>query len=192
MRLLISLTTLLLVLGAPLASAQVESQTRPSSWARPIKLDGVPNLHQVAHNYYRSAQPSDEGFNALATQLKLRSIISLRAFHSDEPLTRGLNLRLTRFPIHTWHIEREDVVGSLRALRLAMATDPVLLHCQHGADRTGLISALYRVLYQDWSKREALDEMQKGEFGYHPIWGNIPSYISGVDVERLRHEIATQ
>jgi hypothetical protein len=192
MRLLLGLTTLLLLLGAPLASAQVDSQTRPSSWARRIRLDAVPNLHQVAQNYYRSAQPNGEGFNALATQLKLRSIISLRAFHSDEPLIRGLNLRLTRFPIYTWYIEREDVVGSLRALRLAMSAGPVLLHCEHGADRTGLISALYRVLYQGWSKRDALDEMQNGEFGFHAIWGNIPSYIHVVDVERLRHEIAKQ
>lgn len=190
MRVLLGLMVAFLLLGAPLASAQVESRDRPASWARPLTLDGVPNLHQVTDNYYRSAQPDAAGFKALATQLNLRTVVSLRAFHSDEPLAQGLDLRLARFRVHTWHIEREDVVGSLRTLRLAMRDGPVLLHCESGADRTGLISALYRVLYQGWSKRAALDEMRHGEFGFHAIWGNIPNYIREVNVERLRQEVA--
>ena len=29
---------------------------------------------------------------------------------------------------------------------------PFLIHCQHGADRTGLMSAMYRMLEQDWTR----------------------------------------
>ena len=91
--------------------------------------------------------------------------------------------------IHTWHIEREDVVGALRTLRRAEKDGPVLLHCQHGADRTGLITALYRIAYEGWSKPAALEEMQKGQFGYHAVWGNIPRYIQKANIERLRREV---
>jgi len=162
---------------------------RPDTWAKPIGAAGVPNLHQVAGNFYRSAQPDAQGFKTLAAQYGVKTVISLRAFNSDEPLTRGLNLRLARFKIHTWHIEREDVVGALRTLRQAVKEGPVLLHCQHGADRTGLITALYRIVYEGWSKPTALDEMLNGKFGYHAVWGNIPRYIQSVDVERLRREV---
>jgi protein tyrosine/serine phosphatase len=165
------------------------SNVRPSGWAQPIEAAGVPNLHQVEHNFFRSAQPDAQGFRMLATQYGVRTVVSLRAFNSDEPLTRGLNLRLVRFKIHTWHIEREDVVGALRALRSATKEGPVLLHCQHGADRTGLIAALYRVLYEGWSKQAATDEMLNGNFGYHAVWGNIPKFIRNVDVARLKQEV---
>jgi hypothetical protein len=63
------------------------------------------------------------------------------------------------------------------------------LQCQHGADRTGMISELYRILYQGWSKVAALDEMQNGMFGYHAVWGNIPRFIRRVDVEELRRDV---
>ena len=165
--------------------------SRPASWAQPIEAKGVPNLHQVDRNVFRSAQPDAQGFKILAAQYGVRTIVSLRAFNADEPLTRGLALQLVRYRIHPWHIEREDVVGALRSLRAASEKAPVLLHCQHGADRTGLIAALYRILYQGWSKDAAADEMLNGSFGYHAVWGNIPRYVRRVDVERLRREIAT-
>jgi protein tyrosine/serine phosphatase len=152
-------------------------------------LAGAPNLHRVEDNVFRGGQPDAQGFRGLATTHGVRTVISLRAFNADEALARGLDLTLVRFPIHTWNIERADVVAALRRLRRASQEAPVLLHCQHGADRTGLISALYRILYQSWSKDSALDEMQNGDFGYHAIWGNIPRFIRRVDVERLRRDV---
>jgi protein tyrosine phosphatase (PTP) superfamily phosphohydrolase (DUF442 family) len=154
---------------------------RPASWATPITVDGVPNLHRVAPNFYRSAQPQASGFQALAKEPGIKTVVSLRAFNSDRPLAKGTGLKLIRIKIHTWNIETEDVVAALANIRKAEAAGPVLLHCQHGADRTGLISALYRVLYQGWTKDAALTEMKNGSFGYHAIWGNIPRYLRRVD-----------
>lgn len=62
-------------------------------------------------------------------------------------------------------------------------------------DRTGAIIALYRILYQGTDKETAIKEMQDGGFGFHPIWaalpvwGNIPGYIRGVDVDELRKAV---
>jgi protein tyrosine/serine phosphatase len=179
-----------LALGTNLvAEPNALAAMRPVQWARPIDVVGVPKLHQVAINFYRSAQPDALGFKTLATKYGVKSVVSLRAFNADGPLVRGLDLRLVRYKIHTWHIEREDVVGTLRSLRKAMSEAPVLLHCQHGADRTGLITALYRILYDGWGKQAAIDEMLNGNFGYHAVWGNIPRYIQRVDVEQLRRDV---
>ena len=43
---------------------------------------------------------------------------------------------------------------------------PVLVHCKHGADRTGCIVALYRIVFQSWSKEAAIDEMHNGGYGF--------------------------
>src|SRR5262249_20248666 len=111
----IDLAQLLIVISlmiAPCAATGVAQESdraaRPAEWARPVSVKGVPNLHQVENNLYRSAQPDAQGFKLLATQFGVRTVVSLRAFNSDEPLVRGINLRLVRFKIHTWHIERED------------------------------------------------------------------------------------
>jgi len=176
--------------GKAFAQDFVQITARPKEWAMPVVLEGAPNLHQVEKNVFRSAQPDATGFRGLSTTHGVRTVLSLRAFNSDEALARGLDLKLVRIRINTWNIEREDVVAALQDLRRASRDAPVLLHCQHGADRTGMISALYRILYQGWSKAAALDEMQNGMFGYHAVWGNIPRFIRRVDVEELRRDVA--
>ncbi|QEN90021.1 protein-tyrosine-phosphatase [Labrys sp. KNU-23] len=179
-----------LILASPLAPAwSYAAAPRPNTWAQRVELAGVPNLHRVTARFYRSAQPSADGFANLSRQLAVRSIVSLRAFHADDVLSGGSHLRLTRIPIHTWHIEDKDVVAALRALRQGQRYGAVLLHCQHGADRTGLISALYRVIYQGWSKADALAEMRGGAFGYHAVWGNIPRYLKSANIATLRAAI---
>ncbi len=162
---------------------------RPATWATPVSVSGAPNLHRVDTNFYRSAQPEEGGFKALEKDPGIKTVVSLRAFNSDKPLLKGTGIELVRVPIFTWNIEPEDVVRALAAIRKAQAKGPVLLHCQHGADRTGLISALYRVLYQGWTKDAALDEMRNGNFGYHAVWGNIPKYLRTVDIEALRARV---
>lgn len=66
---------------------------------------------------------------------------------------------------------------------------PFLIHCKYGADRTGLMSAMYRILYQNWSKEMAIDEMLNGGYGFHSIWANIIEYIEKADIDSLRHAI---
>ena len=41
------------------------------------------------------------------------------------------------------------------------AKRPVFVHCKHGADRTGTMVAFYRILFEGWSKDEAIREMKK-------------------------------
>jgi protein tyrosine/serine phosphatase len=72
-------------------------------------------------------------------------------------------------------------VRALTELRAAERDGPVLLHCMHGADRTGVVSALYRMSLQGWSKDAARQEMLHGGFGYHTMWRNIPGYLEEVD-----------
>jgi protein tyrosine/serine phosphatase len=181
------------LLTAPMPTTRAEqsttTSTRPAAWAAPVAMTGAPNLHRVAPNFYRSAQPEAAGFQALAKDPGIKTVVSLRAFNSDEALAVGTGIKLVRIKIHTWNIETEDVVAALANIRKAEAEGPVLLHCQHGADRTGLITALYRVLYQNWTKDAALDEMLHGNFGYHAIWGNIPRYLRKANIEHLRQMV---
>lgn len=44
---------------------------------------------------------------------------------------------------------------------------PVFVHCMQGQDRTGVIIALYRVLYEGWAPKDAHDEMMA--LGYNSL-----------------------
>ncbi|WP_417935520.1 tyrosine-protein phosphatase [Gilliamella apis] len=34
-----------------------------------------------------------------------------------------------------------------------------LIHCWHGSDRTGVVVAIYRLIFQNWNKRQVIDEL---------------------------------
>src|SRR5258706_9671567 len=68
-------------------SADAQS-TRPANWAVKLDKPGLENFHQVTTNLYRGAQPTTEG----AAQLKamgIKTVINLRAFHSDKAKLAG-------------------------------------------------------------------------------------------------------
>jgi protein tyrosine phosphatase (PTP) superfamily phosphohydrolase (DUF442 family) len=169
------------------AAGRLETpSTRPPEWAVPIGVEGVPNLHRINRSLYRSAQPKSVGFIGLARNLGIRTVINLRALHSDDPFAQETGLALVRVPIRTWDIRDDRVIEALYQVRRAVERGPVLVHCNHGADRTGLILALYRTLYDGWSKGAAVEEMLHGEFGFHAVWGNIPEFIEKVHVDQLK------
>ena len=136
--------------------------------------------------FYRSAQPDKKGFQELK-RLGIRNVLSLRDHHADERDAKGLGLSLSRVKMEAGEISDEQVVESLRIIRTAKG--PIVIHCWHGSDRTGLISAMYRILYQNWSKEEAIEELMKGGYGYHSLYRNIPEYIRKVNTESIRQRV---
>jgi protein tyrosine/serine phosphatase len=103
-------------------------------------------------------------------------------------------LALYRVPMKSRFVGEKNgtrVVQAMRELVNASQRGPVLVHCHHGADRTGLICALWRILYEGWSRQSAIDELIEGGFGFHPIWFNIPRYLREVNLIDLRDRIGT-
>jgi protein tyrosine phosphatase (PTP) superfamily phosphohydrolase (DUF442 family) len=153
-------------------------------WAAKIDLLGVPNFHKVSEDLYRGAQPSAEGFGQLE-KLGIKTVVNLRSFHSDRNKLKGTNLNYEHISMTAWHPENEDVMRFLKIVTDANLT-PVFVHCQHGADRTGTMCAIYRIAVQGWPKDEAIEEMTKGDFGFHGVWDNLVHYIHGLDIEKIK------
>ncbi|MBI5203664.1 MAG: tyrosine-protein phosphatase [Nitrospirae bacterium] len=188
--------TILLIFSLVLASfpllidspASAGEPNRPPQWAVPMKVQGVSNLHKINDNLYRSAQPTEEGMKNLE-KMGIKTIINLRAFHSDKDKLKGTALLNNALSVKTWHIEDEDVIRVLKIIS-EKENSPFLIHCQHGADRTGAMSAMYRIVVQGWSKDEAIREMVDGNYGFHSVWSNIIEYVKNVDVEKIQQELA--
>ena len=173
-----------LIATTSISVAQGPSTNRPASWAQPITLDGVPNLHKVSEVLYRSAQPTSQGLRNLK-KIGIETIVNLRSFHSDRDVIGSTGLRYEHIYMKAWHPEQEDAVRFLQIVTNPKRT-PVLVHCQHGADRTGTMCALYRITVQGWTKEEAIREMTQGGFGFHEIWKNLPNWFENLDIEAIK------
>jgi protein tyrosine/serine phosphatase len=172
--------------AASASGAELAPAARPADWAEPV--DRAANLYRVTPGLFRSAALDSKDL-AQIRALGVRTVVSLRSFHADTALLEHSGIRAVRVPINTWEVGDRHVVAALRAIRAAERDGPVLLHCQHGADRTGMMVAMYRMLYQDWSRARAVAELKQGGYGYHPMWKNIERYLARVDVDEIRRRV---
>jgi protein tyrosine/serine phosphatase len=182
------ISLLLLIVSSVLGCALNRAESsRPVQWATPVQLRGAANLYKVTDYLYRSKQPTDEGMENLE-KLGIKTIINLRAFYSDSDKIKGTGLRVEELSVKVWHIEDADVVRVLRIIR-KRENGPFLLHCSRGADRVGVMIAMFRVVEQGWTKEDAIQEMVRGGYGFHPLWFLIPIYVKHADVERIRKQV---
>jgi protein tyrosine phosphatase (PTP) superfamily phosphohydrolase (DUF442 family) len=177
----------LAILLTAAGSAKGGADTRPGHWAKPVASTALPNWYQIDEGLYRSQQPERRGFEE-AKAKGIRTVINLRAGHSDAKLVEGLGLNLVEVPMNANDFTEDHILRALRAIQ--DSPKPVLIHCEHGADRAGVVSAAYRVVVQGWSKAEAIAELKKGGFGFHWIYLNIPAFIRHMDAARFRTRLA--
>jgi protein tyrosine phosphatase (PTP) superfamily phosphohydrolase (DUF442 family) len=171
---------------ASTAAPATQPSQRPAEWAQPIEKPGLPNLHKVSDDLYRGAQPDAEGFRRLKA-MGIKTVVDLRAGHSDRDEIGNTGLAREHISMNAWHVEDEDVVAFLK-IAADRSRTPVFVHCQYGADRTGVVCAAYRVVVCGWSKDEAIREMTEGGFHFHKIWQNLVRYIRDMDVEKIKRE----
>jgi len=161
-----------------------EATTDPR-WAEPLAGgEDLPNLYRVSASLLRGAQPRAEGFAELK-RLGVRTVINVRSGrHEAEPCERN-GLRYVEIPMRAWSFDESDVVRFLEVAGSAEAS-PVFVHCRRGADRTGMLVAVYRVVVEGWTKDDALEEMTRGPYGYNPMWKKLVRYVREMDVDGLR------
>jgi protein tyrosine phosphatase (PTP) superfamily phosphohydrolase (DUF442 family) len=174
---------ILFLVATPAVPAK-ESTNRPAGWARKVEATGIKNCFQVTTNLYRGAQPTGEGMARLKA-MGVKTVVNLRAWHSDKDKEAGTGLKSVRFEMEPWRGDTEEVIQFLKVV-----TDtnnlPAFVHCKRGADRTGMMCAMYRIAVCGWTKPEAIAEMKKGGFGFNPVWQNLVRFIDKADVADIK------
>lgn len=179
------LSLVALLHGMP-AQADAATAVRPNEWAQPVEVQY--NLFQMSPTLYRSALP-DGGAVPLLKKLKVATVINFLP-EADSTWLSESGINQVQLPYRTYHVDDADVLKTLRAIRTAEANGPVLMHCKHGSDRTGLMAAMYRVVVQGWSKEDALSEMTQGGFGESGHFRDSVRYMMQADTDKLRTALA--
>lgn len=174
-----------MVLLSLLATLSIYSEQRPESWAKPIILEGVPNLYKINDNLYRSAQPTEKGFNEVK-KMGIKIVINLCFFHTDRKLAKASRLNLIDIYMLPFAPQEEDIITFIKVIS-DNKNSPVLIHCRHGADRTGLMSAIYRIVIDGWTKDEAINEMINGGYGCDSAF-SLSDFIKELDIDKIKNQ----
>lgn len=127
-------------------------------------LSWYPNFHTVIPNQvYRSAQLDSRQLNHYVEEYHIKSIINLRGAAIDtswyeNEIRISSEKGITHYDVHLDALNQNSG-KNLRALATLIKTSPkpLLIHCWHGADRTGLASAMSLILLSNAS----LDDAEK-------------------------------
>ena len=170
-----------------LSNIAAEPRVRPDNWATSIIGTPLENIHRVDKGLYRSSQPMPEHIADIKA-LDIREILNLRYFHNNNGEISNANFKLHRVPMNTFSVTEDDIIQALRIIKNRQG--PMLVHCWHGSDRTGTTIAAYRMVFNNWSKEQALDEMINGGFGYHSsIFPNLVELIEQLNIFEIRKKL---
>jgi len=176
------------ILGIVLLSlslaVQAAPRERPAAWSTAMIDTGMTNLYQVDKGVYRAAQPDDDDIGDLKA-IGIKEVLNLREYHHDNGELDGARLILKRVPMNAGEVTQAQLIEALRIIK--QRKGPILIHCWHGSDRTGVTVAAYRILFNHWSKQQALDEMIHGGYGYHAgIFPNLVELVKKLDIPAMR------
>ena len=122
------------------------------------------SLHKISENTYRSNQPfpwqilSDKNLRGVKTVINLRGVRNCSSFFLEKETCEKYNIKLINFPVTSRAAPKVETI--LAAKKLFNEIEyPIVMHCKSGADRAGLMSALYLILHKNISVIEAKKQL---------------------------------
>jgi hypothetical protein len=140
-----------------------------------LDAGGLARVYKVADGLYRSPQPSEEQFKVLVAKYGIKTVVKLNSgFEDHDEIPNGVDL--IHQPINVLdEVSPAYLQDILADIDRALQTGPVLVHCSHGEDRTGLLVALWRLKHQPMLAPEfAWNEMLA--YGFHDGKVNRPGW----------------
>lgn len=119
----------------------------------------------------RSPQPDKDDLETLHKRFGVRTVLNLRgqkpgkSWYEDERKgVERIGAKWVHLAVDSARRPSSEMVKEFFQLVEEPANWPILLHCQGGIHRSGLMTALYRMQYQGWSAEDAIAEMDDRYF----------------------------
>jgi len=110
--------------------------------------------------------------------LGVNTIVNFRddASEKEEQLAKQLKMNYVKVPWIASHNPSSPQVAAFLQLLRSNPKDKVFVHCHAGADRTGTMIAIYRMVMENWTPAKAVAEMHAYHY-HHFFLGNLQKYV---------------
>ncbi len=156
---------------------------RPSGRRGLPPVDGIANFGKVDARLWRSGQP-DPAALAILARRGVKTLVNLRMPGDLKPAEAAFAQRhgiiYHQIPLSGVRAPTKAQIARLFKL-VDGSAPPVLMHCEHGSDRTGTFVACYRILRQGWSAEQALVEADR--YGMSTLMVGMKNFIRRFQVE---------
>jgi Dual specificity phosphatase, catalytic domain len=152
------------IFAAPPPTRQTETQQPPVDTPSDIiSKQLIPDFAEVSPVLYRGAQPRKHGFEALA-KMGIQIVVDLRGDRDGER-KEVTSLGMLYVPMH-WQCSfpKDKIFARFLTLIRKNPGKKIFVHCRVGDDRTGMMIAAYRMAEEEWSPKQAMEEMTKYGF----------------------------
>ncbi len=129
---------------------------------------------------YRSGQLEPKHFESTLDRFGIRTVIQLNPHVGnewEETLAQRHGAELVSIPMPGTGLGTADDFGRVMEIVTDPARQPVLVHCAAGANRTGMVAALFRMIEENWVHRDAVREMESRGFDGRV---DLPQYLKEV------------
>ena len=150
------------------------------------------NFHQVCNEVYRANQPSPSHLKSYKDK-GIKAVLNLRGFTQqsyalfEEDSCKKLGLDLISVPLSGSSAPQPEKLLEIIDI-MEKIPKPFVLHCKSGADRAGLISAMYLIVNKKLPVTEAKKQLSFKYLHLDFTKTGILDYILDVFFQRLKIE----
>lgn len=131
----------------------------------------IRNFKQVNDWLFRGGQPIESQYQSLANS-GIKTVINLRStrklIETERAIVESLGMQFESIPMTYMKSPTYKEVKRFLAIVDDPGKRPIFVHCLHGADRTGILCGIFRMLREGWDVKDAFAEMRAG--GWHQLW----------------------
>jgi tyrosine-protein phosphatase SIW14 len=149
-----------------------------------IRID---NFGRIDEHYYRGSQPKGQDYNDLAA-LGVKTLIDLTSGDADATeasMAAKAGLKYVRIPMTTHQPPTPEQLAQFMTAVLNPANQPVYVHCVGGRHRTGVMTAVYRMVQDKWTPNQAFNEMKQYRFGADFLHAEFKKFVYGFRPDTL-------
>jgi protein tyrosine phosphatase (PTP) superfamily phosphohydrolase (DUF442 family) len=173
--------------ATPVSSASKLEQSVQETMVKAVSGEAIAgeidNFEMVSNGLWRGALPSHK---AIASMAKggVKTIIDLRyagaGVEEEAQVAKQHGINYVNIPLGFKNPSLGNIARFL-AIVSKPANQPVFVHCRQGADRTGTVIGVFRILHDHWTFAEAYNEMRLHHF--KPWLGNLKSLVARCEID---------
>ncbi len=158
----------------------------PSGFAEPERDALFEKLKKTTYNFreatptiYRSGLVSKEAVPYLK-ELGIKTVLTFdnnpKRVAEERKFLEKAGIKSISIPWSGWDDPNNETIREIHKIMESPDNQPILVHCKHGQERTGVVMATWRISRQNWNVDQAYGEMKA--CGFRPFqYGHLKKYV---------------